>query len=99
MAEGVRFMSVYPPPPVRSRYIRRGKLRQSWSFQVVTGNQRIEGRVGSNSNVAPYNRDVQGEKQKPLFERIGWRNVKDLMKMMAEGFSEKVQKAVGDVLK
>jgi len=99
VADGVRFISDYPAQPAGSRYIRKGTLRRSWGFSIKSGNMRIEGTVESNSMVAPYNRDVQGENQKPLFERRGWKNVSDLMKFMAEGFSEKVQKAVGNVLR
>jgi len=99
VADGVRFISDYPAQAAGSRYRRTGILRRSWGFNIKSGNMRIEGTVQSNSMVAPYNRDVQGENQKPLFERRGWKNVSDLMKFMAEGFSDKVQKAVGNVLR
>lgn len=93
-ADGVMFMTNYPAKRSGSRYIRTGTLRRSWNFSMKSGGGRIEGSVQSNSNVAPYNRDVQGENQRPLFERIGWHNVKELIALMGDDFPKRVQKAL-----
>ena len=91
VVEGVRFMSVYPPAPPNSRYVRTGILRRSWNFKVVTGGGRIEGVVGSQSNIAPYNEEVQGSPQGNIFRDIGWRNTDDLQKQIDTKFADKVQ--------
>jgi len=95
VADGQRFISDYPSKPGRSRYRRTGTLRRSWTFNMKSGGRRIEGAVNSNSRIAPYNRDVQGENQRPVFDKIGWRTVVDLAKVMADDLPGKVQRALG----
>ncbi len=72
-------MSTYPPQPAWTHYRRTGTLMRSWSFVRA---RRIGGalvaKAGSNANVAPYNEQVQGARQQPLFARIGWRKVWDV---------------------
>lgn len=93
-AEGVRFMSTYPP--IRdSSYRRTGTLRRSWSFSMRTGGGRIEGEIGSNSNIAPYNREVQGKEQTDLFWGKGWHNVTQLETMIDKDFPKRVQSLIG----
>ena len=94
VAEGVRFMSEYPPSPAGSTYRRTGTLRRSWSFEVKSGGGRIEGSVGSNSNVAPYNMTVQGDEQGSVFINIGWRDTKTLGKIMEKDFPGRCQSLV-----
>ena len=91
VAEGVRYMSQYPPKPGGSAYRRTGTLKRSWAFAMKTGGGRIEGTIGSSSNVAPYNREVQGEAQLRLFKRIGWRNIKTLLNKIAKEFPRRVE--------
>lgn len=90
-AEGVRFMSWYPPKSHSSHYVRTGTLRRSWSSNVKSGGSRIEGEVGSSSNIAPYNEDVQGENQDNIFERLGWRDVGDLESKINKSFPNRAQ--------
>lgn len=79
VAEGNRFIAKYPPQRLRkSGYKRTGTLKRSWSFKVRNEVRRIVGTVGSNSNIAPYNRFVQGRRQRRLFRGAGWRNVNTL---------------------
>lgn len=94
VAEGVRYMSEYPPEPSRSTYRRTGTLRRSWSFSISSGNHRIEGKVLSNSGIAPYNKDVQGVEQDYVFTRIGWRNVPELVEKIDDEFPDKVQRLI-----
>jgi len=91
VAEGVRLMSIYPPQLGRSKYRRTGTLRRSWSFGVTTGGGRIEGLVRSASNIAPYNREVQGEEQLLFFGRRGWANIKELDKQINRDFPKRMQ--------
>lgn len=93
-AEGVRYMSVYPTKPPGSSYVRTGTLRRSWSSKVSSGSGSIEGTVGSQGSIAPYNEDVQGETQMPLFQRIGWRTTEDLRKQFDSKFADNVQKKI-----
>lgn len=93
-AEGVRFMSVYPAKTSR-RYRRTGTLRRSWSFDVKSGQRRIEGRVGSNAGIAPYNEDVQGVNQDALFAAIGWRNVNDLERKVNRDLPGRFERIIG----
>jgi len=97
--EGKRFMSQYPPQPADSHYRRTGTLKDSWSFGVKSGNSKIEGEIGSNSNIAPYNADVQGDDQEALFKRIGWKNVDDLQSKVSKGFPERVQREIDKAIK
>ncbi len=79
VAEGNRFIAKYPPQRLRkSGYKRTNTLKRSWSFKVRNEGRRIIGTVGSNSNIAPYNRFVQGKRQRRLFRGAGWRNVNTL---------------------
>ncbi len=98
VADGVRLISDYPAQG-RSRYRRTGTLRRSWGFSMKSGGRRIEGTVQSNSRIAPYNRDVQGENQKPLFERRGWRNVTDLIGFMGDLLPSRVQRALNEAFR
>ena len=79
VADGNRFIAKYPPQRLRkSGYKRTGTLKRSWSFRVRKATTQIVGTVGSNSNIAPYNRFVQGKRQRRLFRGAGWRNVNSL---------------------
>lgn len=92
--EGVRFISTYPPLESKN-YRRTHTLQKSWSpSPVKTGGGRIEVEIGSNSNIAPYNEDVQGENQMAIFKRIGWRTVNDLESLVQKDFSKRLQDAI-----
>ncbi len=79
VAEGNRFIAKYPPQRLtKSGYKRTNTLKRSWSFRVRNEGRRIVGTVGSNSNIAPYNKFVQGKTQRRLFRGAGWRNVNSL---------------------
>lgn len=85
VAEGNRFIARYPPQRLKkSGYVRTGTLKRSWSFRVRNERRRIIGTVGSNSNIAPYNRFVQGKRQRRLFRGAGWKNVNTLEARMVK---------------
>lgn len=67
-------MQTYPPQRPGSEYVRTGNLRRSWSRQVRGRGQDIRGIVGSNSNVAPYNRRVQDAERQASVHRGRWTN-------------------------
>ncbi len=99
VAEGNRFIAKYPPQRLRkSGYKRTGTLKRSWSFRVRNEGRRIVGTVGSNSNIAPYNRFVQGKRQRRLFRGAGWRNVNTLearmVRSLITGADDKMERAV-----
>lgn len=91
VVEGVRYVRYYPPTAPDQKYRRTGNLGRSWSFVVTQRGDRTEGVVGSNSNTAPYNREVQGGNPRPIFTRIGWRNVNDLAGLMERQLPIRVQ--------
>ncbi len=91
VAEGVRFMSKYPPK-LNPNWRRTGTLRRSWSFSVKSGGNRIEGEIKSAHNIAPYNERVQGIEQMEPWQSIGWRNVDDLLKQIDKDFLKRVDK-------
>ena len=78
--EGQRFIAYYPPAPPSQHYVRTGTLKRSWSQAVVATGFKVEGIVGSNSRIAPYNSKVQGETQTAFFASRGWRDVETLKK-------------------
>lgn len=93
--EGRRLMSRYPPQRLRkSGYRRTGTLKRSWSHRVSAGGSRVEGIVGSNSNIAPYNRFVQGQEQLPLFRRAGWKGVDELAEFLEDKAENGLQEIV-----
>ena len=99
-AEGVRQMAEYPQAPPGQVYVRTGTLKRSWSFDKprVEGN-RITSEIGSNASIAPYNEQVQGERQKPFFRARNWRNIEDLQKVIDEKLPAAAQKAMDDAFK
>ena len=99
VAEGNRFIAKYPPQRLKkSGYKRTGTLKRSWSFKVSNERRRITGTVGSNSNIAPYNKYVQGKTQRRLFRGVGWRNVNTLearmVKQLINGSDDIMKRAV-----
>lgn len=102
VVEGARFMSEYPPQRLtKTGYRRTGTLKRSWSFKVETTASAVIGTVGSNSGVAPYNRDVQGPgtEQKAMFRvRGGWQNVDDLNERLSREW-DRNEKDIEDVLR
>lgn len=94
-AEGVRKMATYPAQRSRSRYRRTGTLMRSWSATRVTrSSDRVELTIGSNSNTAPYNREVEGEDQLPLFRSLGWQTVHDLQRDLAAKLPALLERAL-----
>lgn len=67
------------PPTGPSSYTRTGTLMRSWNSRTLRQPSRIEGVVGSQGQIAPYNRFVQGQQQKPLFKARGWKTPKDVL--------------------
>ncbi len=51
-----RQMTTYPPQRTGSAYKRTGTLGRSWSWKIDGTGAEIVGRLGSNANIAPYNR-------------------------------------------
>lgn len=71
----LRDLSTYPPQRSGSTYVRTGTLRRSWSRTPVTGSGlALRAEVGSNANIAPYNRDVQDEAKQAGVHRGRWTN-------------------------
>ncbi len=93
-ADGQRFIAKYPAQTLRKTgYRRTGTLKRSWSFKVSASRTKITGVVGSNDNIAPYNKFVQGKRgqQSRLFAGTTWRNIDDLRKNMENDFRKRVE--------
>ncbi len=93
-ADGQRFIAKYPAQTLRkSGYRRTGTLKRSWSTKVTSTKTKITGVVGSNDNIAPYNKFVQGNRgqQARLFRGTAWRNIDDLRKNMENDFVKRVE--------
>ena len=73
-----RELSTYPPQRPGSTYVRQNTLKSSWqqadSLRVQKRGSVIEGRIASNSNIAPYNRYVQDAEHQASIHRRRWTN-------------------------
>lgn len=95
----LRRMKEYPPPRPNQQYKRTNTLKRSWSREVVWRGADVTGRVGSNSDMAPYNREVQdAEVQGPLF-RGRWQTVqsvaRDEQRTIVRMFDERIREQIG----
>lgn len=74
MALLLRDLQTYPPQRTGSSYVRTGTLRRSWSRDIDGQGLAMRGIVGSNENMAPYNRLVQdADRQAPIHHGL-WTN-------------------------
>lgn len=70
----LRDLQTYPPQRTGSSYVRTGALRRSWSRDIDGQGLAMRGIVGSNENMAPYNRLVQdADRQAPIHHGL-WTN-------------------------
>jgi hypothetical protein len=67
-------MKTYPPQRAGSTYKRTNTLKGSWSRRITGRGVEISGVVGSNANVAPYNRLVQDATRQSRVHRGRWTN-------------------------
>jgi hypothetical protein len=70
----LRDLQTYPPQRTGSSYVRTGTLRRSWSRDIQGDGLAMRGIVGSNENMAPYNRLVQSEADQATVHRGRWTN-------------------------
>lgn len=70
----LRDQRTYPSPPANTTYRRTFTLQKSWSREIIESGDSIRGRVGSNPNVAPYNRYVQDEAMQARIHAGRWTN-------------------------
>jgi hypothetical protein len=91
-ADGQRFIAKYPAQTLRkSGYRRTGTLKRSWSSKVTASTDKITGIIGSNKNIAPYNKAVQGSPQSKLFAASTWRNIDDLRKVVDNDLNKRAE--------
>ena len=99
--EGKRKAAEYPTQTLTATgYRRTGTLKRSWSFEFRSGGNRIEGIVGSSSNIAPYNATVQGAKafQDPMFKGAGWTGQDKLAESMEKDLIKRTQEAINNAV-
>lgn len=70
----LRELQTYPTQRTGSSYVRTGTLRRSWSRDIQGDGLAMRGIVGSNENMAPYNRLVQSEADQATVHRGRWTN-------------------------
>jgi hypothetical protein len=70
----LRELQTYPTQRTGSSYVRTGTLRRSWSRDIDGQGLAMRGIVGSNENMAPYNRLVQSEADQATVHRGRWTN-------------------------
>lgn len=70
----LRDLQTYPTQRTGSSYVRTGTLRRSWSRDIQGDGLAMRGIVGSNENMAPYNRLVQSEADQATVHRGRWTN-------------------------
>jgi len=99
LMRGKNTWTQYPPQPAGSRYRRTGTLGRSISTTINAVGGRLEGVLGSNSNIAPYNDDVIGIEQQDVFKRIGWIDAKEVGEMMESELKARVDKALDSAVK
>ena len=70
----LRDLQTYPPQRTGSSYVRTGTLRRSWSRDIQGDGLAMRGIVGSNENMAPYNRYVQDADRQAAIHQGRWTN-------------------------
>lgn len=86
----LRDLQTYPPQRTGSTYKRTGTLRRSWSREILGDGLAMRGIVGSNENMAPYNRAVQdADRQAPIHRGL-WTNT-------AQGVLSRNQSTIQDM--
>ncbi len=101
-ADGKRFIATYPAQTlVKTGYVRTNTLKRSWSSKTASTRQTITITIGSNANIAPYNRVVQGptkgdagQRQARIMAAANWRNVDDLEKKARADADKRIQATV-----
>ena len=94
-ADGQRLMATYPPQTLtKTGYVRTRTLGRSWSHKVTSTSNKLESIVGSNDNIAPYNKIVQGkeEDQSAMFRGAGWKGVDELSKFLQDRVDREAQR-------
>ncbi len=89
----LRDMRIYPTQNPDSTYTRTHNLQGSWTKEITGTSINVQGRVGSNSNEAPYNRYVQDAtmQNRNLTDRWGTHTVqyvRDQRAATVQGFFE-----------
>ena len=81
--DGTTFMLArvrrYPPQRRNSTYIRTNTLQKSWSRRITVTAGDVVGTVGSNGNMAPYNRVVMDREQQAAVHRGRWPTAQGLV--------------------
>lgn len=96
----LRELQLYPPAPPNSTYKRTRVLSNSWHREIEESGLQIRGIVGSNQNIAPYNRWVQDEEVQAPFHRGRWTNTaQEVLRRNEQNirgmFSARVRAALG----
>lgn len=87
----LRELRTYPPAPRNSTYKRTKTLDRSWSRRFSGSGLDRSVVIGSNENIAPYNRRVQDAEKQARVHRSRWRNT-------VQGVAERNERNVANML-
>jgi hypothetical protein len=95
----LRTMITYPPKVDSSVYRRTGTLGRSWSRRIDGAGLTIRGEVGSNANIAPYNRVVQDRERQARVHRGRWITVQSAAQRNERAIDEMFRRRLEQVLR
>lgn len=95
----LRELKTYPAQPSGSTYKRTRALSNSWHKEIEGSGLSIRGTVGSNENIAPYNRWVQDRDRQAAVHRGRWDTAQDVLQRNEQNirgmFGARVRAALG----
>lgn len=95
----LRELKTYPPQPAGSTYKRTRALSNSWHREIEGSGLQIRGTVGSNDNIAPYNRFVQDAERQAAVHRGRWDTAQGVLQRNEQNirgmFGARVRAALG----
>jgi len=90
-------LATYPIKKPHIERIRTGTLGRSWQHRVIVKTDRIEGVVGSQGQIAPYNVYVQGPQQVGWAREYGWKTPKMVLAKRLPGWKKRVRDTIKQV--
>lgn len=96
MARLHQSISVYPPPPKTSKYVRTGTLGRKWVTNITQSVGEIIGKIGNNTIYAPR---VQSHLFQAWFHRrTGWQTDRQVLMRERDAIVRDFQQAIREAL-
>lgn len=87
----LRELTTYPVQRPNTPYVRTNTLARSWSRRFEGSGDERRAVIGSNANMAPYNRYVQDRTRQPAYFAANWRD------HSAQAIAENQERAVQEM--